>query len=272
MGIFIAALLASAMGVYAGASILKVWVGWDRCHLRVFAAALFFSPAVNLFAKKPVIEFFLRRFHLTLHSAGWPWWFAVLVLLIVGVFEEGIKALPALVPSVRESIRSCASATPMALTIGLGFALGEIWYVAYGIYQHDPAVARMPFYMLGGFVGERVCAIVVYGFCILLALRGLLPGRRYFVFGLGAAMASHALADLPVMLYQMKLIGAYPVSAALLVITIGCAIPFYRYSKQITSLNRAALLSTGSRVLYVKEEDAESPRRSQDSDRMKKFY
>lgn len=262
MGIFIAALLASAMGVYAGASILKVWVGWDRCHLRVFAAALFFSPAVNLFAKKPVIEFFLRRFHFTLHSAGWPWWFAALVLLIVGVCEEGLKALPALVPSVRESIRSRASAAPMALTIGLGFALGEIWYVAYGIYQHDPTVARMPFYMLGGFVGERLYTIVGHSFFILLALRGLLPGKHHFVFGLAAAMASHALADLPALLYQMKLIGAYSVSAILLVITICCAIPFYRYSKQFTSLNRAALLATGSRVLYVKDEEAERPRSS----------
>jgi RsiW-degrading membrane proteinase PrsW (M82 family) len=262
VGIFIAALLASAMGVYAGASILKVWVGWDRCYLRVFAATLIFSPAVNLFAKKPVIEFFLRRFHLAQHSAGWPWWFAVLVLLIVGVCEEGIKALPALVPSVQESIRSRASAAPMALTIGLGFALGEIWYVAYGIYQHDPAAAKLPFYMLGGFVGERVCAIVVHGFCILLALRGLLTGKRHFVFGLGTAMAAHSLADLPVMLYQMKLIGAYSVSTALLIITIGCAIPFYRYSKQRTSLNRAALLATGSRVLYVRDEGAKRPRSS----------
>jgi RsiW-degrading membrane proteinase PrsW (M82 family) len=261
VGILIAALLASAMGAYAGASILKAWVGWDRCHVRVFAAALFFSPIVNLFAKKPVIEFFLRRFHLTLHSAGWPWWFAALVLLIVGVCEEGIKALPALVPSVRESIRSRASAAPMALTIGLGFALGEIWYVAYGIYQHDPAVANMPFYMLGGFVGERLYTIVGHSFFILLALRGLLPGKRHFVFGLGAAMVSHALADLPALLFQMKLVGIYPVSAILLVITIGCATPFYRYSKQLTSLNRAALLSTSSRVLYVQEKEAVRLRR-----------
>jgi uncharacterized membrane protein YhfC len=98
-------------------------------------------------------------------------------------------------------------------------------------------------------------------------MRGLLPGRRHFVFGLVAAMAAHSLADLPVMLYQMKLIGDYPVSAALLVITIGCAIPFYRYSKQITSTNRAALLAADSRVLYVQEKGAERPGSSQNSDR-----
>ena len=175
MGIVIAALLASATGAYAGASILKVWIGWDRCYLRVFAATLCFSPAVNLFAKKPVIEYFLGRFHLTQHPADWPWWFVGLVLLIVGVCEEGIKAVPALVPAVRESVRSRASAAPMALTIGLGFALGEIWYVAYRIYVHDPAAARMPFYMLGGFIGERLFTIAGHGFLIYLALRSLLP-------------------------------------------------------------------------------------------------
>jgi uncharacterized membrane protein YhfC len=261
MGIFIAALLASAISAYAGASLLKVWVGWDRCHLSVFAAALFFSPAVNLFVKKPVIEFFLHRFHLTLQSTDWPWWFAALVLLIVGVSEEGIKAAPALFPSVRESVRSRASAAPMALTIGLGFALGEIWYVAYGIYQHDPAAARLPFYMLGGFIGERLCTIVGHSFMIFLPLRSLLPGKCPFVFGLGAAMLVHTLIDLPALLFQMKFLGVYLVSTILLVITFGCAIPFYRYMKQRTALNRAALLTASDRVLYVAEETAE-PRKN----------
>ena len=236
-------------------------MGWNRCHLRVFIVTLFFSPAVNLFAKKPIFEMLLRRFHLTHHLAEWPWWFAVLGLLVVGVCEEGIKAVPTIFPSVRDAVRCRGSAVPMAATIGLGFALGEIWYVAYRIYQSDPATARLPFYLLGGFIGERILTIVLHSFFILPALHGLLVGWRQFFLGLAAGMLLHALADSVAALYQMKLIGPELASALVLAITIGAAIPFYKYLRRRGALNRSALLSTSSRILYVRGKEDSQPQK-----------
>jgi len=261
MGIFVAALLATALGVWMGYGLLRVWVGWDRCHLRVLAFTLFFSPAVNLLAKRPILGFLLRRFHLANHRPAWPWWFAALSLLVVGICEEGIKATPALFPSVRETIRSRGSAVPMALTIGLGFALGEIWFLAWGIYHSDPTTARLPFYMLGGFIGERVFTIVLHSFLILPALHGLLIGPRRFALGLAASMLLHALVDVVPALYQMKLVGPELAGLLLLAITLGAAIPLYKYAKHRAALNRLALLSTSSLVLYVRPEKDAPPQK-----------
>lgn len=252
MGIFVAAALATSLGAWMAWSVLKVWVGWDRCHLRVFVITLFFSPAVNLLAKRPILETLLRRFHLTYNRPDWPWWFAVLGLLVVGVCEEGIKATPAIFPSVRDAIRSRGSAVPMAATIGLGFALGEIWYVAWRIYQTDPATARLPFYMLGGFIAERIFTIVLHSFLILPSLHGLLVGWRRFFLGLAAGMLLHALVDSGAALYQMKLMGLGLATLLLIAITVGAAVPFAKYSRRKGALNRSALLSTASKVLYVK--------------------
>ena len=259
MGIFVAALLATALGVWMGHALLRVWVGWDRCHLRVLAVTLFFSPAVNLLAKRPILAFLLRRFHLAYHPPAWPWWFAALGLLVVGVCEEGIKATPALFPTVREAVRSRGSAVPMALTIGLGFALGEIWFLAWSIYHSDPATARLPFYLLGGFIGERVFTIILHSFLILPALHGLLSGPGRFALGLAAGMLLHAFVDAVAALYQMKLVGPELTGLLLLAITLGAAIPLYIYARYRASLNRAALLSTGSRVLYVRPEKDPQP-------------
>jgi uncharacterized membrane protein YhfC len=244
-----------------GQALLRVWVGWDRCHLRVLAITLFFSPAVNLLAKRPILGLLLRRFHLPYHPPEWPWWFAVLGLLVVGVCEEGIKATPALFPSVREAVRSRGSAVPMALTIGLGFALGEIWFVAWAIYHTDPTPARLPFYMLGGFIGERLFTIILHSFLIFPALHGLLTGPSRFALGLAAGMLLHALVDAVAALYQMKLVGQELTGLLLLAITLGAAIPLYKYARHRASLNRSALLSTSSRVLYVRRENDAPPQK-----------
>jgi hypothetical protein len=227
----------------------------------VFVITLFFSPVVNLFVKKPIFGFLLRRFHLAYHPPAWPWWFAALGLLVVGVSEEGIKATPALLPSVREAVRSRGSAVPMALTIGLGFALGEIWFLAWGIYHSDPATARLPFYMLGGFIGERIFTIVLHSFFILPALHGLLTGPSRFVLGLAAGMLLHALVDVVAALYQLKLVGPELAGLLLVAITLGAAIPLYRYARRRALLNRSALLSTSSRILYVRCEKDRQPQK-----------
>ena len=254
MGIFIVAVIATSLGSWWGAKLIRMWGGANRCQAVSFAVTLAFSPIVNLWMKRPIIGLLLRRSNLGHRARDWPWWIAALVLVTVGVCEEGIKATPALASSIRRAIRSRGSAVPMAFTIGLGFALGEIWYLAVGLYLHDRATASLPFYMLGGFLSERLATIFIHSFLSLVALNGLLIGRGGFLLSAAGAMLLHALADLAPILYQMKQLGPEPTGLVIALITLGSFLPFYRYSKKKPPAGRWALVATSTRVLYSVED------------------
>lgn len=257
MGIFIVAILVTALGSWWGAKFIRMWGGWNRCHAVGFAVALPFSPIVNLWMKKPLIELLLRKSHVGQRAQDWPWWIAALVLVTVGVCEEAIKVTPAVASSIRAAVRSRESAVPMAFSIGLGFALGEVWYLAAGLYLHDRATASLPFYLLGGFLSERLATIFIHSFLSLVALHGLLVGRGRFWLGVAGAMLLHALADLAPMLYQMKRLSPEPTALVIALITLGSFLPFYRYSKKKPPAERTALLATSARVLYTDDDQAE---------------
>lgn len=71
-----------------------------------------------------------------------------------------------------------------------------------------PASASLPFYLLGGFITERVGTVVVHSFLAFMALRGLLLGWPRFLLSAASAMLAHALIDATPMLFQMKLVTA----------------------------------------------------------------
>ena len=253
MGIWIAALIATGLGILIGGPLLRAWIGRDRRYYLALAISLFLSPAINLGVKKPVLGFMIRRFVVSAKTPEWPWWFGILALLLVGVSEEGIKLAPALLPSVRQSVRQLGSAAPMAFAIGLGFALGEIWYVAYRIAITDPASASLPFYLLGGFTSERVGTVVVHSFLAFLALRGLLLGWPRFLLAAASAMLAHALIDAIPMLFQMKLVTADLAVLVFIPLVLLCTIPFYMYGRKQAPASTSDLLAGASRVLYVND-------------------
>ena len=252
MGIWIAAAIATALSVWIGRALLQAWIGRDHRYYLALATSLFLSPMVNLGLKKPVLGYMLHRFHVSPKMPEWPWWFAILALLLVGVSEEAIKLAPLLVPSVRKSIPALGSAIPMAFAIGLGFAIGEIWYVAYRVSIADPVSASLPFYMLGGFTTERVGTVVVHSFLAFVALRGLLRGWLRFLLGAVTAMLAHALMDATAMLFQMKLVTVEAAALVFLPLVFLCAIPFYRYGRK-QAPSASAVLAGASRVLYVSD-------------------
>jgi uncharacterized membrane protein YhfC len=238
VGIWIAAIVATSLAAWIGRALLRAWIGHDRLYYRVLAITLLFSPIVNLCAKKPILGYMLHRFHLSPKTPDWPWWFVVLVLLLIGVSEEGIKLTPVSFPSVRKAIRLRGSAVPMAFTIGLGFAIGEIWYLAFRIHFSDPASASLPFYMLGGFITERVGTVIVHAWLSLLALSGLRSGSSQFLLGAGGAMLAHALMDSTAMLFQMKLVSVETAILVFIPLTFLCTIPFYRFRGNLALTNR----------------------------------
>jgi hypothetical protein len=109
--------------------------------------------------------------------------------------EEPAKLVPLLIPALRRDI-SAANFVRYALAIGFGFAVGEMWFVA-SFVARVPAFAALPFYLFGGYVGERLVTCLLHSAFVSVSLWRL---RSRLLLGLGGAMALHWLLNFPILL------------------------------------------------------------------------
>jgi hypothetical protein len=109
--------------------------------------------------------------------------------------EEPAKLIPLLVPAIRRDI-SAANFVRYALAIGVGFAIGEMWLIAQFV-ARVPAMAALPFYLFGGYVGERLLVCLFHSAFVSVALWRL---RRRFVLGFAGAAALHWFGNFPILL------------------------------------------------------------------------
>jgi hypothetical protein len=116
--------------------------------------------------------------------------------------EEPAKLIPLLIPAIRRDI-SAANVVRYALAIGVAFGIGEMWFIAERI-THMPAFNGMPFYMFGGYVGERLVVCLLHSAFVSLALWRL---RSRFLIGFAAAMALHWLGNFPILLMAWNVGG-----------------------------------------------------------------
>lgn len=113
---------------------------------------------------------------------------AKLWLLLVPWFVRGIT---------RENVAR------VALALGLGFGVGEIWLIAQMV-AANPAYAGYPWYYFGGFMGERVMVCLLHAAFTSAALWRL---RRGFLGGLAVAMALHYVGNFPIYLAAVDAFG-----------------------------------------------------------------
>jgi hypothetical protein len=159
-----------------------------------FGLALPLSAIVNLAVKSPVIEQGLFAWNIPESLVQWPWWFAGLSLLLVGISEELFKLLPAMFLLFRRTMINPTGVAAMAAAVGFGFGIGEIWYLAWRLSAAQPEVASLPFYMLGGFMGERALAVWLHAILLQISLSGLSVRPAVVALtALGAALL-HALS------------------------------------------------------------------------------
>jgi hypothetical protein len=92
---------------------------------------------------------------------------------------------------------------PLALAIGLGFGIGEIWFIAHAA-ASAPNYPDLPFWMFYGFVIERLEVCFLHGAFIALAVAGLALGRSFWPGAL-AGVALHFVANFPLYLAQINL-------------------------------------------------------------------
>lgn len=121
--------------------------------------------------------------------------YQLLASLYAPLTEEPAKLLPLLIPAIYRDIRPTNFAR-YALAIGVSFAIGEMWLLAYLIAQM-PAYAHVPFHLFGGYFGERLMVCVFHSAFVSVALWRL---RHWLILGFAGAAALHWLGNFPILL------------------------------------------------------------------------
>jgi hypothetical protein len=116
--------------------------------------------------------------------------------------EEPAKLAPLLIPAIRRDISS-TNFVRYALAIGVGFGIGELWFIAERI-THLPAFNGKPFYMFTGFLGERLLVCLLHSAFVCVVLWQL---RRRFALGFAAAATLHWLGNFPILLMAWNVGG-----------------------------------------------------------------
>lgn len=197
-GIYIAALLTSLLAIAGfGTVIRKVRqpaTGWLLLAAVVICVPL--QPLAFYWVRLPLDHWLAG--HLGRTSSAYQW----LVTLYAPLTEEPAKLLVLLVPAILRDIRA-ENFPRYALAIGLGFALGEMGFVAARV-SHQPALARLPFYQFGGYINERLMTCVFHSAFVAITLSRL---RRGWVLGLGGAVVAHWAANFPITLMAWNVGG-----------------------------------------------------------------
>jgi hypothetical protein len=199
MGIYIAAVITTLAVVAAfGYLAVRLSARDDRRWLLLAALiALPLQPLAFYLVRLP-LDGLLRAGIGTGTAYGW------LTTFYAPLTEEPAKWLVLAVPVVRKLLRP-DNAAAIALAIGLGFGVGEIWFLAASIAQ-VPAYAAVPFWMFGGFFTERFVVCFLHGGFIVFLVAALAGGRSLLPGAL-IGMALHWSVNLPIFLRSLLAFG-----------------------------------------------------------------
>lgn len=158
--------------------------------------ALPLQPFAFYFVRVPLDHWLVAQ--LGSSSATYTW----LSSLYAPLTEEPAKLVPLLLPAIFRDVRR-ENFVRYALAIGVGFAVGEMWFVADRI-ARVPALAVLPFYQFGAYMNERLMTCVFHSAFVSVALWRL---QRRFALGFAGAVALHWLSNFPVFLMAWNVGG-----------------------------------------------------------------
>ena len=172
MGLIIAACITTALALCGLALVLARAGNWRPLAL-AFLIALPLQPLAFYVVRLP-IDGLLRT------TFGMTGWVMIVSLFYAPVTEEPAKWLAAAVPAVRRAIAS--HPVSVALAVGLGFGIGEIWFLTHAL-ATAPNYPDVPFWMFGGFMVERLEVCFLHGAFVALPFVQLARGRSFWLGG-----------------------------------------------------------------------------------------
>ncbi len=135
-------------------------------------------------------------------------WQDVVQLLYAPLTEEPVKLVPWLIllgcgvnlwPTRRRIV-------PLAMSLGLGFAVGEIWLIAFFI-ASSPKFADVPWYQFGGYIGERLMTVFSHSLFALPTIWFSRRGLVWAVVGAVIGMALHFAGNAPIGMMHRNCFG-----------------------------------------------------------------
>jgi len=197
-GIYLTAVLTTGVAaVLFGVSIHKLRLPANERLLWLAAGmALPLQPLAFYFVRVPLDHWLVG--HLGSASTTYRW----LTSFYAPLTEEPAKLVPLLIPAIYRDI-SATNFVRYALAIGLGFAIGEMWFVADRVAQ-APALGALPFYQFGGFVAERLMVCAFHAAFVSVTLWRI---RRRLALGLAGGIALHWLGNFPLSLMAWNVGG-----------------------------------------------------------------
>ena len=154
-------------------------------------------------------------------------------VLIVGVTEETIKFIvfiAFIIVLKHYNIKSDQKTTITAYGVGIGFGIGEIWYLASLLlfYQTPIIEGSSLVAWLGGFGFERFFVTFAHAAIFMLVLYGYRKNTLTTIFFLVVAIIAHALYDFPIILTAIGIITSFELSLIIILeLILGFIVSFF---------------------------------------------
>ncbi len=199
MGVMIAAAIATALALVliGGAAWWSAPAADRRLLLLAGLVALPLQPLAFYLVRAPLVGAAQP------HFGAESWWLLALIWA-APLTEEPAKWLVLLIPAVRRGLVP-SNAIPLALAVGLGFGIGEIWFLSHAI-DANPDMRKLPFWMFGGFMIERTEVCFLHGAFVAYLFVRLARGQSFWPGAL-AAILLHFAINFPIYLLQTNAFG-----------------------------------------------------------------
>ncbi len=250
-GIYIMAVITFVLSAAFWGAMIYLFAGRTRRFLWLVVPALPLSWIVNNYVKASVALVIGQTAGIPQRlGLARPVWFTFVLFMLTPVLEELTKAIPLLLPWARRLMQDAYAAFWTGMTLGLGFGLGEIFFVAWAD-AHVPAYAALPWYMLTGFLSERVMVCFAHGVMTSIFMLGLHRGGAWAAAGYLGAVSLHALLNAGPMLFQLGMLPMWVISLWEVAMFILAAYVFERLRRRVTA-QRATVTAPGEVVYWTR--------------------
>ncbi len=241
---------------------LLIFFSWQHSRIKgvgyfhfCLLLSLPLSAIVNLFIKAPIFSQLDRIFNMSEEPTQWPMWFHLIGLIVGALAEEVIKIVPLLLIIIRKVSLDNVSIYYLGLLLGVGFGIGEAWYLGYSfsmeLCEYNSGLKNL-LLLLSGFGGERLFTVFIHGFLTAGVTYGILLKKPIIFFLLMVLL--HSLINFPALLYQLQKIPGE--IAGILTLIIFCVLLFSVFLKigDKVIMKWGKSLQKGDEVLYERKE------------------